>query len=186
MLRRHHHPLSTVLGQQQLAVLHCCCHKKQTSSNNLLHLSKTDYNLGTKCLTLSGSSTLFGYGSWKLATNQFAPSTGKIWPVMFAAAPLNKNTVAFATSFVCPTLPKGNGLWFGLGASFEERRLKPSVSPMGPGEMTLERTPWGPSSTAITRERASTAAFAADTCTWYGVPKRKAGGETKVELYLEA
>lgn len=64
-------------------------------------------------------------------------------------------------------------MYIGLGASFEERRVKPSVSPIGPGEITLDRMPRGPSSTAITRERASTAAFAADTCAWYGVPKSK-------------
>lgn len=44
------------------------------------------------------------------------------------------------------------------------------MSAMGPGEITFERTPLGPSSTASTRESASMAALAADTCTWKGVP----------------
>ena len=46
----------------------------------------------------------------------------------------------------------------------------PSVSSMPPGAMTFDRIPRGPSSTAITLERASTAALAADTCAWNGVP----------------
>jgi len=46
----------------------------------------------------------------------------------------------------------------------------PSVEAMGPGAMTFDRTPQGPSSTAITRERASTAALAEETWAWYGRP----------------
>lgn len=36
--------------------------------------------------------------------------------------------------------------------------------------MTLDRTPRGPSSTAITALKASTPALAADTCAWRGDP----------------
>src|SRR6188768_3000130 len=46
----------------------------------------------------------------------------------------------------------------------------PSVPLMGPGAMTLERTPFGPSSTAKTAESASTPALAAETWTWNGTP----------------
>src|ERR1700730_16782513 len=57
-----------------------------------------------------------------------------------------------------------------VGASLSERRRStPAVPEMGPGAMTFDRTPRGPSSTAMTAESASTAAFAAAQCAWYGV-----------------
>ena len=116
------------------------------------------------------------------------PSTGRICPVIFAAASLNKKTVAFATSLTWLTRPRGYVLESFSDLVWLVKREKPSVPPrciqpskrvwenimrilpVGPGAITLERTPMGPSSTARTRERASTAALAADTCTWYGEP----------------
>lgn len=55
-------------------------------------------------------------------------------------------------------------------SSLFRRRAIPSVPPIGPGAMTLDRTPRGPSSTAITALKASTPALAADTCAWRGDP----------------
>ena len=50
------------------------------------------------------------------------------------------------------------------------RRRAPSVSPIGPGAIALTRMPSGPHSTARVRVSASTAALAAATWTWPGVP----------------
>ena len=61
-------------------------------------------------------------------------------------------------------------LYLSFELSLLLRRAMPSVPLIGPGEMMLERTPRGPSSTAITALKASTPALAADTCAWKGVP----------------
>lgn len=56
------------------------------------------------------------------------------------------------------------------------RRDIPSVSAMAPGAITFERTPRGPSSTAMTLLRASTPAFAAETWACSGEPE---GGDVR-------
>ena len=124
-----------------------------------------------RCLTLVGSNTDCGYGKYDVLRCSCPPSTAMIWPVMNAAASLRRKTVAFATSLTCPTRPSGsipNSLSFmdSDGESFGLSRSMPAVSLTGPGAMTFERTPCGPSSTASTAEMESTAAFAALTWTW--------------------
>ena len=79
-------------------------------------------------------------------------------------AGLNKKTAAFTISRLSPNLTSGMSADQSIGMpcaddpdlAFAESRSMPSVPPIGPGVMTLERTPRGPSSTA---------AFAAETCT---------------------
>ena len=51
-----------------------------------------------------------------------------------------------------------------------KRRRAPSVSAIGPGATALTRMPSGPHSTASVLVNASTAALAAATWTWPGVP----------------
>jgi hypothetical protein len=118
-----------------------------------------------RCLVDAGSRTLSGYGSIGALMCSNAPSTTRIWPEMKLAASLNRKTVALAMSLESPLRPVGMGHWFCWEGPLAERRSSPSVPAIGPGAMTLERTPWGPSSTARTADVASIAAFAAETWT---------------------
>ena len=66
----------------------------------------------------------------------------------------------------------GSGSWTASrsASSPGKSRRAPSVSPIGPGAIALTRMPCGPHSTASVRVIASTAALAAATWTWPGVP----------------
>ena len=118
-----------------------------------------------RCLVEAKSRTLSGYGNMDVLRCSKAPSTTRICPEMKLAASLNRKTVALAISLESPLRPKGRGEWFCPVGPLGERRSSPSVPAITPGAITLERTPCGPSSTARTADVASTAAFAAETCT---------------------
>lgn len=49
-----------------------------------------------------------------------------------------------------------------------------------PGAITLDRTPKGPTSTARTLDKASTAAFALETWAWYGIPSHRKGASAEL------
>src|ERR1051326_5870773 len=113
-------------------------------------------------------------------TPQRPPVTGSVWPVMYDASSEARNSTAFATSTGNPRRPSGV-IFEGLNSTVRSSSFRPSpvrsVS-MGPGATALTLIPYCASSSATSRMKPCTPAFAAEDAAppaqyaVHGVPSR--------------
>src|SRR5450830_1511141 len=99
--------------------------------------------------------------------NDKPPSTGMMAPVMKLPQSLASHWAMWAMSLTWPRRRRGTrcAIWARVSA-VGARRLRPSVSAIGPGTMELTRMPCGPHSMASTWVSMSTPALAAQTWAW--------------------